>query len=305
MSDGPRVSVVVNPIAGPGADDRSSRAARARRVLADLGVTGDVVVTSGPGDAARLSRAARDGGADVVIAWGGDGTINEVAGPLIGGPAALGIVRSGSGDGLARTLGVAADPAIAVARILAGWGHPTLIDAGYLGDRHFLNIGGIGFDATVAAAFNAGSSRGLAAYLVTTLKTVRTYRPESYRARLGEDRFEGVRFLIAFANARQYGGGLVLAPAADPADGWLDAVTVADGSTTRQIWRMRRLAIRRDRSAEGIGRLRVQRARVEGARLVCHVDGEAFEPTGAVDVRVDPAALRVLGAEPVTRATGR
>src|SRR5262249_11555937 len=98
----PPVVVIVNPIArahgGPAAG--GARAALAGRVVAAEGHAGSVTVTAGPGDAAALARAAVAAGAGLVVAWGGDGTVNEVASALAFGPAALGIVPAGSGNGL-------------------------------------------------------------------------------------------------------------------------------------------------------------------------------------------------------------
>jgi len=292
-----RASVIINPVAGPdghrpGAE--SARAARARRALDALGVTGEVVITSGRGQAATLVRDLVARGAEVVIAWGGDGTINEVAGALIGTTTALGIVRSGSGDGLGRTLAVSEDPDQAIASAVTCPSH--LIDVGYLGDRHFLNVGGIGFDATVATAFNHGGRRGQLRYLLRTLQTVWTYRASRYRLQLEHEASDSTRFLVAFANGSEYGGHLMLSADADPSDGWLDAVIVDDGSAVRQLWRMRRLALGVRRPAEGIFRYRIRHASVAGDRLVCHVDGETFETSGTIDVRVAPRALRVAGA---------
>ena len=297
-----RASVIINPVAGPdghrpGAG--SARADRARRSLRAHGASGEVVITSGRGQAADLVRDLVARGAEIVIAWGGDGTVNEVAGPLIGTTTALGIVRSGSGDGLGRTLRVPEDPDQAIASAVTGRSH--LIDVGYLGDRHFLNVGGIGFDATVAAAFNDGGRRGQFGYLLRTLQAVWTYRASRYRLQLEHEASDSTRFLVAFANGSEYGGHLVLSADADPSDGWLDAVIVDDGPAVRQLWRMRRLALGVRRPAEGIFRYRLRHASVAGDRLVCHVDGETFEATGVIDVRVAPGALRVAaGAPPST-----
>jgi diacylglycerol kinase (ATP) len=291
-----RAGVIVNPIAGPDGHRPgigSARAARARRALESRGVVGEVVITPGRGHAATLAAGLVARGAEVVIAWGGDGTINEVAGALIGAPTALGIVRSGSGDGLARTLGVSKDPDEAIASALTGRSY--VIDVGYLGDRHFLNVGGIGFDATVATAFNRGARRGQLGYLRRTLQAVWTYRANRYRLRLEHEASDSTRFLVAFANGSKYGSHLMLAADADPSDGWLDAVIVDDGSAVRQLWRMRRLMFGVGRPAEGIFRYRVQHASVTGDRLVCHVDGETFETSGVIEVRVAPGALRVAG----------
>jgi diacylglycerol kinase (ATP) len=290
-----RVGVIVNPVSGASGrrpDSGAARVDRARRALEALNIGAEVASTSGPGAGVALARDMVARSLDVVIAWGGDGTINEVAGPLIGTATALGIVRSGSGDGLGRTLGVPTDPEQAITRAVSG--AVRAIDVGYLGDRHFLNVGGIGFDAAVATAFNAGGRRGQLGYVLRTLQTVFGYRSSRYRLQLEHETSDATRFLIAFANGREYGGHLVLSADADPSDGLLDAVVVDDGSVVRQMWRMRRLAIGVRRPAEGILRYRVRGAKVSGDRLVCHVDGETFETSGTVEVRVAPAALRVV-----------
>ena len=106
---------------------------------------------------------------------------------------------------------------------------------------------------------------------------------------------EGPRFLVAFANGRQYGNGLVLAPAADPRDGLLDAVIVDSGTPFRQLWRARRMGIRRHAPAQGLHRFKVQSASVSGPTLACHVDGETFQASGTLNVRLEPRRLLVKG----------
>jgi diacylglycerol kinase (ATP) len=291
-----RVGVIVNPVSGADGKQASSGPRRvdlARRSLDALGVASEIVATTGRGTGARLAREMVGRGIEVVIAWGGDGTINEVAGPLIGTPTVLGIVRSGSGDGLGRTLGVPEDPSAALQAAVSG--ATRAIDVGYLGDRHFLNVAGIGFDAVVATAFNAGGRRGQLGYFIRTLQTVVGYRSARYRLQLEHESSDATRFLVAFANGREYGGHLVLSADADPSDGLLDAVVVDDGSVIRQMWRMRRLAVGVRRPAEGILRYRVRAATISGDHLVCHVDGETFETRGVLGVRVAPAALHVAG----------
>lgn len=299
MSRIQRAGVVVNPVSGATgrrAGEGSARADRARRALAALDVAGDVVTTTGPHQAGAIARDLVDGGAEVVIAWGGDGTINDAAAPLIGTSTPLGIVRSGSGDGLGRTLGIPDDPDAAIRRALSG--ESGAIDVGYLGRRHFLNVAGIGFDAAVGQRFNAGGRRGQAGYLLRVFEAVWTYRAQRYRVRLEHETSDSTRFLVAFANGREYGGQLMLAADADPADGRLDAVIVDDGSAIAQIWRMRRLAFGVRKPAKGIFRYRVREASVAGDRLVCHVDGETFETSGELPVRISPGALRIAGIGP-------
>jgi YegS/Rv2252/BmrU family lipid kinase len=289
------IVAIVNPLSGAGA---TSGVAEARVALLnarfDAGrLNGSVHLTERRFHAGEMARDAVARGAKLVIAWGGDGTINETAGPLIGTTTALGIVPSGSGDGLARSLGLPRDPADALTKALEGDVAP--IDVGMLGSRHFLNIAGVGFDAGVAAAFNRRSKRGLGGYIIDGLTGVWSYRCRAYSIDAGGERMAGNHFLIAFANGREYGNGLVLAPDADPADGQLNMVVVSGGSPLRQLWRSRRLTYRRLAPAEGVRRLRVTSAVVQGEALQCHVDGQTFETSGTLDVRIKPRALNVAG----------
>jgi YegS/Rv2252/BmrU family lipid kinase len=288
-------AVIINPRSGRGRKRPVGdvRAALADRVISRANAEAEVVVTREPGHALALARRFVESRYERVIAWGGDGTVNEVAGALVGSEAVLGIVPSGSGDGLARGLGLPLRPERALGVALEG--APAPLDVGFLGDRHFLNIAGIGFDATVGREFNRRGLHGAFSYLSYAASLVWSYAPVDYRLRLDDDKSTGPRFVVAFANACQYGNGLVLSVDADPADGWLDSVVVDDGPAWRQVWRVRRLAIGKRRPTRGLHRRRVRHASITGHPLVCHVDGETFETSGTLDVGLRPGALRVAG----------
>ena len=140
------IAIIINPISGGVRPD----AARARAELASAivdrhGDPAEVFVTERAGHARELTRAAVARGARLVMAWGGDGTINEVASTLAFGEIPLGIVPAGSGNGLARQLGISRQPADAIRQAIAA--EPRRIDVGELGDRLFVNAAGVGFDA--------------------------------------------------------------------------------------------------------------------------------------------------------------
>ena len=187
---------------------------------------------------------------------------------------------------------------------LAVTGQTGPIDVGFLGARHFLNIGGIGFDAAVGRAFNARLKRGGLGYLTGGLSMAFSYRCLPYELRLDDEVWSGERFLVVFANGREYGNHVVVAPDADPADGRLDVLVVAGGPALRQFWRARRLLVRKRSPAEGLYRTRVTSASITGDSLVCHVDGEVFETSGKVDVRIVPGGIRVAGAGTTERPKG-
>ena len=153
------IAIIVNPISGGARPDTAGhRVALAAAVVAAHGDAADVVVTERPGHARELAAAAAARGARLVIAWGGDGTVNEVASALAFGPTPMVIVAAGSGNGLARELGVNRRPDRAIAAALHA--EPRAIDVGELGGRFFVNLAGVGFDARVAERFGAcGSGR--------------------------------------------------------------------------------------------------------------------------------------------------
>ena len=287
-----RVAVIINPISGrhrrPVAIDRRQLA---NAWLAARSMSAQVEVTTRHGHAIGLARAFVRDGYDRVVAWGGDGTVNEVAGPLIGTNVVLGLVPAGSGDGLARGLGLPLDPEAALEVAFGESVRP--LDVGFLGDRHFLNVAGFGFDAAVAQAFQDRAGRGFAGYLLAGLSCLWSYRSATYVLDLAGDVSRDERFLVVFANGSQYGNDYVLASDGDPFDGWLDAVVIGRGSTLQQIWRYRRFLLKGIMPAHGVLRRRVRQANVSGSDLLAHVDGEPFRPASSVSVRVEAAAIQL------------
>ena len=289
-----RITVVINPISGrtgsyPGEADR--RRALVVDTAAVIGSVVDVHMTTGPGHARDLARAACEAGAQVVVAMGGDGTVNEVAQGLIGGEAALGIVPCGSGDGLARGLGLPMDRRAAFQVALTGV--TSRMDVGYANDQLFLNVAGVGFDAAVGRLFAARKTRGALGYVLKSVSLVWTYDAPHYEVACDEAHRAGRKFLVAFANAPEYGNGAVLAPDADVRDGVLDVVMVDAGNPVSQIWRARRLYLNRRAPANGMERLQTRTARVTSDHIVYHVDGEVFTAAGTLDIRVERQALAV------------
>jgi diacylglycerol kinase (ATP) len=285
-----RIAIIVNPGSGR-AKTRRSRFEIAKQLVDRLKIDAEVVATEARGHGAELAQKFVDAGCERVIAWGGDGTVNEVAGPIIGTRTTLGIIPGGSGDGYAHSLGLPVKPDAALAHAASAPARDA--DVGFLAGRHFLNIAGVGFDAVVAAQFNRRKDRGTRAYMVDSLAGVWSYRCRQYDIRIGDQRFTGSHFLIAFANGREYGSGLVIARDASVFDGELDAILVSGGGVISQFWRARRLAIRPMARARGIWRGRVTSARITGDRLDCHVDGETFDVAGEVSVELRPGAIRV------------
>ncbi|MGE5360312.1 MAG: diacylglycerol/lipid kinase family protein [Bacteroidales bacterium] len=291
-------TVIINPVAGGRARlAPERRVAIAREALARAEMDGRVVVSERPGHGRDLAREAVASGCRVVVAWGGDGTVNEVAAELAGTEAALGIVRAGSGNGVARELGVPADPHRALLAALTGPEHA--IDTGEIDGRFFLNIAGIGFDATMALQFNGLGTerRGALRYSATVFRSVFAYRAAQYRLELDGEVLESRALVLAVANLPQYGARAVIAPHAAPFDGMLDVVVIGDRGPLGRAGLVPRLFDQSIGKAGGVTLRTTRRVVVTSDEpMAYHIDGEPFRGGHRLEAAVRPASLRFKGA---------
>src|SRR5689334_21812704 len=230
-----RARVVINPIAGPGRTRTLSACTDlARSVLGGHGYDADIQITAGPNDAFRLAREGVDGNCDLIVAWGGDGTVNGAATAVAETNIPLAIIPGGSGNGLARDLSIPL--AAREAFTIAATGATRQIDAGDLHGSLFFNVAGIGFDARIAGRLaQPGARRGLLGYIIATVGELRAYEPGAYSIRNAYD-VDGRQHMpdivdhpalfIALANSRQYGNGAQIAPKALLDDGMIEIVVV-------------------------------------------------------------------------------
>lgn len=298
---GADVAVIINPISGTGGriDVTRGRAELAARRIAARGFDPEVFLTERPGHARELTRAALERGIRLVLAWGGDGTINEVASMLSFTEAVLGVIRGGSGNGLARELGIPQQPADAIDVALPGpgtRGTERVIDAGELDGRLFFNVAGIGLDARVAHRFAAGGlvRRGFVRYLEITAQELWKYEPDEHTVTIDGAPQQVRALLVAIANARQYGNGAIIAPHARVDDGRLDVVVVSHRSPLAALAQVPRMFAGTVDRARGVTMRTARRIEITSGRpLIYHVDGEPFVGGAAVTARVHPAALRV------------
>ena len=298
-----KIAVIINPAAGPAGRRQSVevREAWAAEFVRRHGHNVWTGVIDGPGHGADLARTAVGQGAELVIAWGGDGTINAVGSALLHGPCALGIVPAGSGNGLARELGIPSRVEAAFRAAMEG--ADRVIDAGELNGRVFFNVAGVGLDAHIAEVFarSAGHARGISAYVTTTVREVFRYQPSHYVVREDETGFvrEGSALFISAANTRQWGSGAQIAPYARPDDGRLDLVLIDARPPlviASQLWRLY------TRSVAKVGGTVIRPVREVSISArppaPVHVDGEPIGLCDQIAIRVRPAALRVRVPHP-------
>ena len=288
-------AIIINPISGGASRDAARERAELASAIVDRhGDPAEVFVTERAGHARELAKAAVARGARLVMAWGGDGTINEVARALAFNDVPLGIVPAGSGNGLARELGIDLRPEHAIADALQA--EPRPMDLGELDGHIFANIAGIGFDAQVAWEFAqpANRARGFSTYIRISLRTALSYEPATYGITVGGERTEARAILVTIANSAQFGNNARIAPGARVDDGLLDLVVMEERSRWRTLVNLPRLFNGTVGQAPGCSIRRIDRATIESDQpMRFHVDGEPFEGGTSLRVRVHPGALRV------------
>ena len=237
----PRVRVILNPNAGGGS--ALGRVEALGRALSKCDLPHEIVLSRSRGHAVELARAAVGDAVDVIAVAGGDGTLNEVVQAYLGpdgtpspGPD-LAIVPCGTGTDFAKTLGLGGAIEEAIGRLRHGARRPVDLgvvrfsQAGRDEHRAFVNVSSFGIGGAVDRLADRGPKwiGGRAGFLVATARAMVAYRNVSLRVRIdGAPFFEGPAFNVAVANGRYFGGGMMIAPHADPSDGRLEVVAIGD-----------------------------------------------------------------------------
>ncbi len=302
--------VILNPSAGSGGAARKKAAIV--RALTVGGTAPEIVHTEGPGDAARLIREARRDGVECAVLVGGDGTLNDAVqgylddeGHVASGPD-LGLIPSGTGGDFRRTFALGDSIEEAAARLLSA--SPRPLDLGLLSvtnhdgqlvRRAFINITSFGIGGLTDKIVNSTPKwiGGKAAFLTGTLRAMLVYKDVPVRVKVdGKVWLEAPIFNVALANGRFFGGGMLIAPDADPADGLLDVVALHDMSRIQSI----ALAQHIYKGAHlGQAGVKVARGKVieaepmaSGAEVLVDMDGET---PGRLPLRAElrPGALRL------------
>ena len=273
---------IVNPISGKRRKDR---------IIAHLQSKGyKVVCTEYAGHAEVLARNATE---NIVVAVGGDGTVNEVARGLLDSDKSLGIIPCGSGDGLALHLGISRYYKTALKIIERG--NIKSIDSCTINGRPFFSVCGVGFDAVVSEKFAKSGKRGLLNYIEQGLRTWKEYIPDKYVIDIDGKRWENDAALITVGNSSQWGNNAKIAPLADISDGMLD-ITIVDMFHTLQLPELGYLLMtgRLDRNHNvhcHRGRHIIIRRNVTGP---AHADGDWFNAGTDLDIKVYPSSLKVI-----------
>ena len=294
MTEKKRIVFVVNPISGTQGKKAILKwiDERLDQSIYDY----SIVKTEYAGHATQIAANAVQEKVDVVVAIGGDGTINEVARSLVHTNTALGIIPCGSGNGLARHLRIPMEPKAAID--VLNRGHELCIDYGKINNIPFFCTCGVGFDAFISLKFADSGKRGLLTYLENTLHESLTYQPETYEIENEEGTMKYKAWLIACGNASQYGNDAYIAPQASLTDGLMD-VTIMEPFTVLDVpslsFQLFNKTIDQNSRVKTMRAKKIKIHRVNDG--VMHFDGDPLMAGKELEVEIIPAGLRVIASE--------
>lgn len=282
---------IINPISG--GKNKLNFPEMAAKVLDVRKFNPRYVFTNGPGHAFEMAIELVKGNTDILVAVGGDGTINEVASGINGSGKTMGIIPYGSGNGLARSLGISLNEKQAVETLNKL--NVIRIDSATFNDKKFFNMAGIGFDAHISAIFAHNVSRGLSGYVSTTIREISNYKCQHYILEIDGKRISREAFMISIANSSQFGNNAHISPFASLKDGLLDVV-ITKPFPLYQFpvlgYRMFSKSTHRSKYVEIIKGKEIKIVR-EGSGSI-HLDGEPCNMASELVIKVKPLTLSVL-----------
>jgi diacylglycerol kinase (ATP) len=253
----------------------------------------DICCSLYPGHAAELAFSKKDE-YDIIVAAGGDGTMNEVGQALAGSATILGLIPLGSGNGLARTI-LKMPPSIKKSIQIINACNIRNLDMGLINGMPFFNMAGVGFDAHVAHWYNLKDKRGFFTYLQTVVKLFFSHRPRKFEVLYESEMHSVNAFLISFANSSQWGYNAHICPGADPSDGLLGMTIIQSFPKLTVPFLACRLFTRKINKSRFVQMFMTKSIQVRSpGEIIGHIDGNPVIFKDNISVEVVHNAIKVI-----------
>jgi diacylglycerol kinase (ATP) len=253
----------------------------------------DIVYTECAGDGTRLARDAVDQKFEMVVAVGGDGTINEVGRALFNSELTLGVIPAGSGNGFARNFKIPLDQEGAIRTLLQP--ETKYIDVGKINDHHFFNVAGLGLDAEISRNFEEFGIRGPLPYFLVGTRSFMLYQPKPVKLLFEDQQLEFEPLLVSIANAPEYGNGAIIAPEAQPDDGILNVVILDKMPLWKAVRNLNRLFNGTIREIEDFHTFKIKKMIIERASPgPIHTDGNPHMEGTELKIEIIPRTLKIV-----------
>ena len=240
----------------------------------------------------ELAQKAVEQGVDIVCAVGGDGSVHEIAKALINTKTKLAIVPAGSGNGIARHLGIPMKIASSI-RLINDL-HSIPMDTAQMNGERFIGFGGFGLDAVVAKKFDEDRRRGFITYAKHILREFFKYKSLDFDLQIDNRTIKKKAILFAVANTSEFGNGFVFSPFSDAHDGKLELVTIPPFSR----WKLPLVVIKfyrgRTNKIKGYESIPFEKLKLTTDGILCQIDGEPLHVQENIEVSVVPKSLHIL-----------
>ena len=288
-----KILFIVNPISGH--HDKSKFPSIVDDLIDKDKYEYTITLTEYGGHAAELTKQAIENQYDIIVAVGGDGTINEVATNMIGARQTFAIVPYGSGNGLARHLHLPLKPKKVITEVI-NKGIKSKIDIATMNGVPYISIAGVGFDAIIADFFAKDPSRGIKTYVKLVTKEYMHFQPKNYHLILDDKvEIDCHPLFISFATSNQFGSNAVVSPTASLNDGLLDVCIFKKPNFLQVPWIAERLLTNKIDHTKIVeihkaSKIKVIREKEE----IANVDGEAVMMSKDIEVEIKPLSLNIL-----------
>lgn len=248
------------------------------------------------GHATKIASKCMKEGVKKVVAVGGDGTVNEIAKVLIQSKTALGIIPSGSGNGLARYLQIPLKTPEAISMLNRC--QESEIDYGTINENPFFCTCGVGFDAHIGNKFSQSKRRGFYTYVKETIYAFFNYNSKKYKVKIDGEKFKKQAFMITVANAGQYGNDVYISPSADIRDGLLDVCILSPFPKVKAFGLGIQLFQRNIDKSEYVDVIKGKKVTISRKKKgEVHLDGEPAIMGKKLKINIQPLGLKVLIAK--------
>ena len=283
-----KIRFIVNPIAGLGKQKNIVEIVEKHFKYK----TYDFKYTKKKGHASELCKLAVRDKINIIVAVGGDGTVNECIKEIVNTNVALAVLPCGSGNGFAYNLGMKKKVLDAIKQL--NFAEIKKIDTATLNLIPFVNISGVGFDAHIAHLFSKTKIRGFSSYIKLVLKEVLAYKANTYILKTNTKELKFNAFFIAFANSVQYGNDIKISPLSKLNDGKTDIVIVKKFPKWKIpyfIYLMYKGKIHENKYVEII---REKRAEITHYSKPIHIDGEPYSDNNNIKIETHPNSLKIF-----------
>ena len=287
-----KIKLILNPAAGRGKAKKAIPAIK--EIFRDRKVNFDMDVTQYAGEATYLSREASRKNFKIIVAAGGDGTVNEVVNGMMESGSVLGVIPLGLGNDFAKAISISSK--LEEACLTLSNGVVKEIDVGRVNNRYFVNVLGIGFDAWVARAsqkirwfFNPNQI-----YLYTVLRMLFRYKAPLVKINLADIMLDKKVLLIAIGNGKSSGGGFLLTPEAEFDDGLIDVCIIDDAARLKLLMQIPKLLRGTHKGSPYVSTFKTKKLTVHSSDLLlAHADGQILE-SRRYQIEILPRSLRVI-----------